>query len=249
MAVTVFCQNVSKTFQPISGGSFRALSDICLSVRSGEFVSIVGPSGSGKTTLLRIIAGISTPSSGTVTLRDSNSEPHIGMVFQGNSVFPWRTVEGNLTYSLKARGVTRSDRISEAIRLCSLVGLDPEVFLKKYPRELSGGETRRVAIGMALSTKVNLLLFDEPTSQLDYVSKLKINMTVQSLWLKEKFTAIYVTHDIDEAILLGDRIMVLQSGRITNDIPDELPRPRDVGTLASSEFTMLREEVLRRFDS
>lgn len=248
MNVTVSCKNVSKTYAAISGSSFPALVDISLSVRAGEFVSIVGPSGSGKTTLLRIIAGISPPSSGSVTIGDSGPEPRIGMVFQGNSVFPWRTVQGNLSYSLEVRGLRHPERRSEAARLCQLVGLSPEMFLKKYPSELSGGETRRVAIAMALGAKVNLLLLDEPTSQIDYVAKLKIDLTVQDLWIEEKFTAIYVTHDIDEAILLGDRILILQAGHITNEIPVNLPRPRWVGTLASGEFARLREDILRRFE-
>jgi NitT/TauT family transport system ATP-binding protein len=184
-----------------------------------------------------------------VIFGDAESEARLGMVFQGNSVFPWRTVEGNLAYALEVRGLSRSERSKEATRLCELVGLAPAIFLKKYPKELSGGETRRVAIGMALSAKVNLLLFDEPTSQLDYIAKMEIDQTVQKLWLEERFTAIYVTHDIDEAILLADRIVVLQGGRLKSVLPVGLARPRDLHMLASAEFADLREEVLRQFES
>jgi NitT/TauT family transport system ATP-binding protein len=245
--MSVACRSVSLTFPSVSGVPYHALAEISLSVKGGEFVCIVGPSGSGKSTLLRVIAGLLQPTAGTVAVGDSESGTRIGMVFQGNSVFPWRTVEGNLSYALEVRGLGRAERSAEAARLCRLVGLPPDGFLEKYPKELSGGETRRVAIGMALGAKANVLLFDEPTSQLDYVAKLELGQTVQKLWLAERFSIIYVTHDIDEAIFLADRIVILRGGRVRSELPVGLPRPRDVNTLASGDFAALREDVLKLF--
>lgn len=242
----VACRDLWLTF-PGARGPIHALAGINFRVEAGQFVSIVGPSGSGKTTLLRIIAGLQEPSGGEVAY--GGPGPRIGMVFQGNSVFPWRTVEGNLAYALEVRRLGRPERSAEAARLCRLVGLPPDVFLRKYPKQLSGGETRRVAIGMALGAKADVLLFDEPTSQLDYVAKLELGRMVQKLWLEERFSVIYVTHDIDEAILLSDRIVVLREGRMSprGEVGVNLPRPRDVPTLATGEFAALRGEVLGRF--
>jgi sulfonate transport system ATP-binding protein len=247
--IGIRCQNLYKSFLSESGTIVNALADVSFTVEEGEFLTVVGPSGCGKTTLLRLIAGVDQPSDGDITFGEVGSNPKIGLVFQNSSVFPWRTVEKNLTYALEVNGKSKMGLASEAVRLCHLVGLQPEVFLKKYPKELSGGETRRVAIGMVLAAKSNVVLFDEPTSQLDYLAKLKIGQTVQSLWLTKRFTAIYVTHDIDEAILLGDRILILEHGRIKDTLTVGLPRPRLVSTLSSVEFSTLRNQILRRFEA
>jgi NitT/TauT family transport system ATP-binding protein len=249
MATSICCQNLCKDLNSESGETVRALIDVSFSTDEGEFLTIVGPSGSGKTTLLKIIAGIERPTSGIVKFSEQSSQSKLGLVFQNASVFPWRTVKGNLTYALESDGTSKSDREAEAIRLCKLVGLDPGVFLKKYPKELSGGETRRVAIGMMLAAKANVLLFDEPTSQLDYLAKIMIGQMVQSLWLNKRFTGIYVTHDIDEAILLGSRVLILDRGRVKDKFPVPLPRPRNTAMISSHEFSSLREEILRRFEA
>jgi NitT/TauT family transport system ATP-binding protein len=248
MTLGISCQNLSKTFRSESGGTVRALADISFSVKGGEFLTVVGPSGCGKSTLLKLIAGVEEPSAGTVSFEKNEAGVRIGLVFQTSSIFPWRTVEKNLTFSLEVNGTSRQERASEAVRLCRLVGLEPETFLKKYPKELSGGESRRVAIGMVLAAKSNVLLFDEPTAQLDYVAKLKIGQTVQSLWLATPFTVIYVTHDIDEAILLGDEVLIMESGRVKDQFKVVLPRPRTAATLSSPEFSYLRGRILRRFE-
>jgi NitT/TauT family transport system ATP-binding protein len=246
--VSIICKKVSVTFPTESGRKSLALADLDLEVKTGEFLVVVGPSGSGKSTLLRLIAGLVGPSTGTVTVGGPGAEARVGMVFQGNSVFPWRTVAGNLAYALEARRLSRPERSAESTRLCRLVGLDPDVYLGKYPKELSGGETRRVAIGMALGVKANVLLLDEPTSQLDYAAKLQLDWIVQELWTREKFSAVYVTHDIDEAILLADRIVVLRGGRTHSEHEVALRRPRDVTTLATPDFADLRGKVLRSFE-
>ena len=243
------CQNLYKNFRSESGTQVSAVADITFAVEAGEFLTVVGPSGCGKTTLLRLIAGIEQPSSGKIVFfGDYGAIPKIGFVFQNSSIFPWRTVERNLTFALEANGASKARIDAEAIRLCELIGLRPDVFLKKYPKELSGGETRRVAIGMVLGAKSNLVLLDEPTSQLDYLAKLTIGQTVQSLWMANKFTVVYVTHDIDEAVLLGDRVLLLDQGRFKDAFVVELPRPRTAAMLSTDEFSSLRNRILRRFE-
>ena len=242
------CQNLYKSFRSESGTTINAVTDITFGVDSGEFLTVVGPSGCGKTTLLRLIAGVEQPSSGTIAFGDHGAAPKIGFVFQSSSIFPWRTVERNLTYALEAHGASKAEIDAEAIRLCELIGLRPDVFLKKYPKELSGGETRRVAIGMVLGAKSNLVLLDEPTSQLDYLAKLTIGQTVQSLWIANRFTVVYVTHDIDEAVLLGDRVLILDQGRFKDAFEVDLPRPRAAAMLSTAEFSSLRNRILRRFE-
>jgi NitT/TauT family transport system ATP-binding protein len=245
LSTRLTCNQVTKEYRTAKGRVVRALNGISLAVEHGEFLSVVGSSGSGKSTLLRIIAGLERPSSGSVEDYNSSSDGRIGFVFQGDSVFPWRTVERNLTYALEARGEERISNRERAVSLCHLVGLDPGVFLHKYPRELSGGETRRVAIGIALSVGASLLLFDEATSQLDYVSRLTLQATVQRLWMDKKPTVVYVTHDIDESIMLGTRIAVLSHGQLREVIPVNLPFPRGREVLALPSCVALREQILQ----
>jgi ABC-type nitrate/sulfonate/bicarbonate transport system ATPase subunit len=192
-----------------------------------------------------LIAGLEEPTFGEVQLLDRSTNRRIGFVFQGAGVFPWRTVQANLTYAAECNGATSRERSERAVDLCKLVGLDPSVFLAKYPRELSGGEERRVAIGMALSAGASLLLFDEATSQLDYVNKLRLQKMICSLWVDRRPTVVYVTHDIEEAILLGGRVVVMHKGCVVDamDVPFAFPREDSVST--SSEFFELKQRVLR----
>ena len=186
MAIKLACTGISKEYRTTSGQKSLALDDISLGIEEGEFLTVVGSSGSGKSTLLRILAGIDQPSAGSTSVYDEKTDVKIGFVFQGNAVFPWRTVEGNLSYALDMRHSSNEIKRGHAVELCNLVGLvPPDTFLEKYPHELSGGESRRVAIGMALSAGASLLLFDEATSQLDYVSRLRLQMTIQKLWLEK----------------------------------------------------------------
>jgi NitT/TauT family transport system ATP-binding protein len=248
MAIRLTCDHLYKEYRASAGRVVRALNDVSLRIEEGEFLAIVGSSGSGKSTLLRILAGIEAATAGEVTDSRLAGDGRIGFVFQGESVFPWRTVAQNLTYSLEARGASSTERSFQATELCSLVGLDPQMFLRKYPRELSGGEVRRVAIGMALSAGASLLLFDEPTSQLDYVSRLKLQSTIQRIWAEKHPTVVYVTHDIEEAILLGGRIAVLGAGQLKEIFSVDLPYPRGPGTIALPAFISLRERILCHLD-
>lgn len=240
------CAEVSKRY--INGRRVvSALENVTFEAGGGDFVSIVGRSGSGKSTLLKLIAGIENPTSGSIEV-SSGEETKIGMVFQNNSVFPWKTVEGNLTFSLKISGASAQVRESEAVRIATMVGLEPKEFLSRFPRDLSGGELRRLAIGMTLAAGASLLLFDEPTSQLDYLAKYQIGQTVQTIWLAQRFTALYVTHDIDEAILLGDRVLLMDAGTVKDRIDIDLPRPRARAMIESPAFLQLRRTVLERFE-
>ena len=249
MQIRLACENITKEYRATTGPCVRALEDVTFAIAEGEFLTVVGSSGSGKSTLLRILARIESPTTGKVTDFRSEGDGRIGFVFQGESVFPWRTVERNLSYSMEARGVgARKDRARRAAELCALVGLAPDAFLNKYPRELSGGEARRVAIGMALSAGASLLLFDEPTAQLDYVSRLRLQATIQSIWADKHPTVVYVTHDIEEAILLGSRIAVLGGGRLKELICVDLPRPRGPETIGQATFVNLRQSILRHLD-
>lgn len=246
MGVSLTATGLSREFKADSGRTTRALDNVSLSVSAGEFLTIVGPSGCGKTTFLNLIAGIDHPDVGSIEFGDDGST-RIGMVFQGNSVFPWLTVERNLSFSMEAAGMGRAQWVPRVEALCNTVGLDPSEHLKKYPSELSGGERRRVAIGMALSMDVGLLLFDEPTSQLDYVARFQIGQTIQHLWQARRFTAIFVTHDIDEAIRLGDRVVLMNGGSKASEVEVDLPRPRDMETLASAGFADIRRRILTAF--
>lgn len=238
--LSVHCRAISKDYRADSGSTARALRNIDLDILEGEFLSIVGPSGSGKSTLLRILAGLEAPSSGTVS---RNVKGRVGFLFQQDSIFPWRTVEKNLAYSLEARGLPVRERDLQVKELCSAVGL-PLEFLKKFPRELSGGEARRVSIGMALSADADLLLLDEPTSQLDYISRLNLQKLIHQIWTRTRPTIVCVTHDIDEAILLSERIVVLGGGELRELVAMSLPFPRDHGALASEAGIDARTRIL-----
>ncbi len=237
-------RGLTKQFTSVAGMRATALNDVSFSVEQGEFLTIVGPSGCGKSTLLQILAGIQNPDTGSVNVSNSGVPLRFGFVFQANSVFPWRTVEGNLSYALELKGLDKAARRAQATKIAQLVGLAPDKFLNKFPRELSGGENRRVAIGMALAYDANVLFMDEPTSQLDFMTRFKMQQIVQELWLKNQFTAVYVTHDIDESILLGDRVMVLDKGIVKEIIPVKLPRPRNKTTFADPRFIRLQEELI-----
>lgn len=244
MAALLNVENLCKEYLTLAGSSVQALRNISLSINKGEFLTVVGPSGSGKSTLLQLLSGIEKPTSGSIALGAEQESPRIGFVFQANTIFPWRTVAENLAYPLEVRGIGRKERREKAAQISSLVGLTPNVYLDKYPKELSGGEARRVAIGMALAYEATLLFMDEPTSQLDFFTRLKMQNIVQELWLEHRFTAIYVTHDIDEAILLGDRVAVMRAGMLQSIIEISLARPRNKLTLADSRFIGYQERII-----
>ncbi|GLS48674.1 ABC transporter ATP-binding protein [Methylobacterium gnaphalii] len=228
-------------------GAVEAVSDVSLNVQPGEFVSIVGPSGCGKSTLLNALAGFLTPSGGTVTVDGeaiSGPSADRGMIFQQYSLFPWKTVRENVEFGLKMSGVSRAERERRARTLLGLAGLTP--FENHYPDRLSGGMKQRVGIVRALATGPRILLLDEPFGALDAQTRLIMQQILTNMWQRLKISVLFVTHDIDEAIFLSDRIYVMTArpGSIKAEIVVPLPRPREPAMTLSSEFLALRRGLM-----
>ncbi len=254
MALTV--SGVSKTFAASDGGSVHALDDVSLEVREGEFVSIIGPSGCGKSTLFQIIGGLLTADRGDVQVngRALNGAPRdIGMVFQEESTFPWRTVLDNVAFPLELAGLGKGEREDKARHFIRLVGLDG--FERKFPDELSGGMRQRTAIARTLAFQPSILLMDEPFASLDEQTRILLGDKILQIWRELKQTTLLITHNITEAVQLSDRVAVMtyRPGRIKRVIEIDLPRPRSSEIIASAEFGRyvgllwqdLREEATR----
>ncbi len=238
-------RNVSKSFPKADNVSAHtlALDSVSLSVGAGELVSLVGPSGCGKSTLLRLIAGLDSPTSGELRIGAKPiTEPNAerGLVFQDPNLFPWLTVRHNIQVGLVARGLLHEKR-EEVNDFMRLVGL--ESFADAYPHHLSGGMAQRVALARALINHPKVLLLDEPLGALDAFTRMRMQDEVLRLWQARRTTMVLVTHDIDEAIYMSDRIIIMtpRPGRIERTIPVTLDRPRD---RSSSEFLSLRGEIL-----
>ncbi|MDI6898647.1 MAG: ABC transporter ATP-binding protein [Methanolinea sp.] len=236
--------SISKSFSLADGSTVDALSGISLAVADSEFVSVLGPSGCGKTTLLRIVAGLETPTSGTITLdgeRIAGPSPRMAMIFQEYSLYPWRTVIDNIEFGLEIRGMTREERKKRAIEYLDLVGLRD--FAGRFPYELSGGMRQRVAVARALAIDPAILLMDEPFGALDAQTRNRLQRELLDIWEKTRKTVLFVTHSVDEAVYLSDRIVVLtpRPGRIREIVPIGLPRPRE---RTDVEFARIRRYVL-----
>ena len=227
-AAAISVDGVSKVFDT-PGGPVEALVDVSMDVSPGERVFLVGPSGCGKSTLLRILAGLSDPTSGTVTFGRPDGAPiRKTMVFQDHGLFPWMPLLDNVAFALEAEGTARDERRRRAHALLEQLGLGG--FQDRFPDELSGGMRQRAAIARALLTEPQVLLMDEPFSALDAQSKLVLQDELMRLWDEGGQTVIYVTHDIREAVVLGDRVMVMtgRPGTFQLELDIDLPRPRDV---------------------
>jgi NitT/TauT family transport system ATP-binding protein len=229
-----------------AAGSVLALSDINLRVSPGEFVCIVGPSGCGKSTLLRILAGLDSQSSGNIRIDAAGWPVANAMVFQESGLFPWMNVETNVRFGLDTRGVPRAEAYRRVEEALTLVGLTR--FRKHYPHQLSGGMRQRSAIARAFVTDPGMLLMDEPFAALDAQNRVILQAELVRLWEQTGKTVIYVTHSIEEALLMGDRtvIMTAQPGRIKQIIDVPFPHPRDLLQLsASAEFGKLKLDIWR----
>jgi len=243
--VRLAIRDLSKTFVTGKGEEVPALAGINLSVADGEFLCILGPSGCGKTTLLRIIAGLESPTSGSIQIDGQAPEgptPRMAMIFQEYSLYPWRTVLQNVAFGLEVQGKDRPDRLATARKYLDLVGLTP--FEKNYPYELSGGMRQRVAVARALAIEPGVLLMDEPFGALDAQTRNLMQMEIQEIWGKTGKTILFVTHSVDEAVFLADRIVVLteRPGRIREIVPvKKCERPRD---RTCSDFVEIRRHVL-----
>jgi len=246
-------EGVGKTFE-IRSGAFVAVEDINLDIAAGSFFVIVGPSGCGKTTLLRMTAGLETPTTGTITIgRDNINRPGNSMIFQGDSIFPWMTVYDNAAYGLRMRNAPASEIAEVVGHYLSRTGLTK--FAKAYPHQLSGGMKQRVSIARAFANDPEVLLMDEPFSALDEQNKTLLQEELLRIWEETKKTVLFITHSVDEAVTLGDKIMVMtaQPGRAKAIIDVPFPRPRKIlelratpeyGELVYDIWGQLRDEVL-----
>ena len=238
-------RNVTKAYIS-EEGEIKALEDINLDVKPGEFLCIIGPSGCGKTTLLRMIAGLEYPTSGEIILDGKEVKgpsPDRGMVFQEFSLFPWRTVLKNVEFGLQMRNIKSKERHAIAERYIELVGL--RGFEKHYPYELSGGMKQRVAIARALATEPSILLMDEPFGSVDAQTRNILQEELLQIWKRTEKTIIFVTHSVDEAVYLADRVVVMSArpGRIVECIDIDIERPRK---RTSVEANVIREQLLRK---
>jgi NitT/TauT family transport system ATP-binding protein/sulfonate transport system ATP-binding protein len=239
---------VDKTFHA-AAAPVEALHDIDLSVRSGEFVCLLGASGCGKSTLLRIIAGFERATRGSVSVRGNAVDrpgPDRGMVFQDYALFPWLTVRQNIEFGPRQRGVSAAELARTTARFLAMVGLTTSA--DRYPYQLSGGMKQRVAIARVLANHADILLMDEPFGALDELIRGKLQDDLIEIWQSTQLTILFVTHSVEEAVLLADRILVMTAGpgRIDGEVEVDLPRPRDV---SSPEFNAVRRDVTRRLTS
>ena len=242
---------IQKTFLS-TRGSVQALTETSLTIRQGEFVSIVGPSGCGKSTLLSLIAGLDAPSAGKVLIEGQEVRgPHesLGVVFQRDLLLDWRTVMDNVLLQVEMRGLKPKAHAATARGLLDMVGL--QGFHGRYPRELSGGMRQRVAICRALVHNPLLLLMDEPFGALDAISRDRLNVDLDRICSENKKTVIFITHSIGEAVFLGDRVVVMSSrpGRVVADINIEAPHPRDLSFRETSDFAGYVRQVRTIFEA
>ena len=244
--VTLKLENVSKSFAKIETDEVtHALTSVSTTMESGEFISLVGPSGCGKSTMLRLIAGLINPTTGKLTVNGEEIEkpaPDRGMMFQKATLFPWLTVKDNIAFSLKMQGKLKGneDKVENMIKVIGL-----EDFREDYPAQLSGGMAQRVALVRSLINEPPILLLDEPLGALDAFTRMNMQDEILKIWQEKQQLAVMVTHDVDEAIYMGTRVLVMDAhpGRVIADIPIDLPFPRDRG---SREFVEYRIDILNK---
>ncbi|WP_417561595.1 ABC transporter ATP-binding protein [Microbacterium sp.] len=255
--IRVKIDRLNKDFRT-SRGVTNAVKDVDLAVARGEFVTMVGRSGCGKTTLLRMIGGLLAPTSGSVQIDgkelwrggrvDSAAISRLGFVFQESNLLPWFTVVDNIALPLKLRGVPKVARRARATELAGLVGLGG--FERSYPRQLSGGMRQRVAIARALSTEPDLLLMDEPFGALDALTRERMNLELQRIVGETSSTVVFVTHDIPEAIFLGDRIVQMspRPGRVSDIVEVDIAKPRDIAVQTEARFNEIVRDLRTKLD-
>ncbi len=235
-----------KAFERQDGSQFVVLDGVNLSVEDQAFVSIIGPSGSGKSTVLFLIAGLDSPTGGAILVDGEEVRgpgPERGVVFQEDAIFPWRTVLRNVEYGLELQGMRKGERRETARRYLKMVGLDK--FEDLYPRQLSGGMKKRVAIAEVLANQPEVFLLDEPFGALDYVTKLSLQEEIAHIWERDQVTALLVTHDIEEALFLSDKVYVLRDGNLRFEVGIPFSRPREHELRNSTEFIELKETLWR----
>jgi len=227
--------------------AFEAVKALDCDIEPGQFVCILGPSGCGKSTLLGALAGHLVPNQGSLQMDGQavvGPSQQRGMVFQQHTLFPWRTVRENVAFGLKMRGVSKAERLAAADEILALVGL--EGCAERWPNQLSGGMQQRVEIARVLVNRPRLLLMDEPFGALDALTRMKMQALLLDIWTRIRTTVVFVTHDIDEALFLADRILVMspRPGRIIEDFQLDFPRPRHTELMTTPEFTLLKRHCL-----
>jgi sulfonate transport system ATP-binding protein len=245
--MTLQIKNLAKHYS-LSHGELAVLTGVNLTVQPGEFISIVGTSGCGKSTLLRLIGGLEQASEGQILFGETliqNPGLERGMVFQESRLFPWFTVEENIAFGCRKdlADTEKQKLVLDHIKLVDLLG-----FEKAYPHQLSGGMQQRTAIARALVSRPQMLLLDEPFGALDALTRIQMQQEILNIWQKEKVTVILVTHDIDEAVFLGDRVLVMSNrpGTFKKNLSVPLARPRDRNSL---KFSKIRKEIYNEFFS
>lgn len=239
-------RGVSKIFEMEGRPPHAAVDNVSLSLSPGEFLCVLGPSGHGKSTMLNLLAGFTKPTSGYVLHAGNPVEgpgPDRGVVFQRDTLFPWKRVADNIAFGLKARGERREIREETVARYLKAIGL--EQYGRAYPDQLSGGMRRRVAIAAVLANRPDVLLMDEPFTGLDYVRREQLCRLLEDLWNEVGCTVFFITHDLDEALTLADRIVIVVRGRIVSDQRITFARPRTPEFLASEEASLMRRTLLR----
>ena len=239
-------QNVTRVFEGKRGQTTQALQPIDLEVAENDFVTILGPSGCGKSTLLRIVAGLDFPSTGRVQLDGKPVEgpgADRGMVFQSYTLFPWLTIEENIRFGLRERGLGAAEQKERSDDFIAKVGL--RGFEQHYPKQLSGGMQQRTAIARALANDPRILLLDEPFGALDNQTRVLMQELLLGIWESARKTVLFVTHDIDEAIFMANRVAVFSArpGRIKADIPVDFPHPRSYTLKTSPEFMDIKARL------
>ncbi len=250
----IIIDDLSVTFPSKNGGKpIKALKNISLEMGQGEFISLVGPSGCGKTTLLRAIADLQEPSSGRISIRGQSTkeirlEKKFGIVFQAPVLYDWRTVRRNVCMPMELKGLPKKYRTAKVTEMLEMVGLTK--FGKQYPHELSGGMQQRVGIARALAIDPEILLMDEPFSALDEFTKEKLHEDLLKIWIKTEKTIVFVTHNIQEAVFLSDRVVVMSPhpGRISAVVDIDMPRPRHLSDKNTSKFNELVAKVRSSFE-
>lgn len=245
-------EGLNKIYKPLNSSPVSALEDINMTVKQGEFVSIVGPSGCGKTTLLKILAGLNSITSGTVTLAGrevSGPSKDIGMVFQSATLLPWKTIAENVMVPIDVQKLDKKIYRARANELLKMVEL--EDFKDKYPSQLSGGMQQRAGICRALVHDPKVLLMDEPFGALDAMTREFMNLELLRIWAESEKTVVLVTHSIPEAVLLSDRVVVMSArpGRIADVIDIDLPRPRTMASLHSDKANDYLQRIREHFNA
>jgi NitT/TauT family transport system ATP-binding protein len=248
----VSVRGAEKVFSLSRGKSLQALAEVDIEIQEGEFVAIIGPSGCGKSTVLRLAAGLDSPTSGSVEIfgaepRELAKQHRLGVAFQEHALLPWASVRSNIALPYKVAGRKVDDaRVDGLIDLVGLKG-----FEKARSKQLSGGMRQRVSIARALALSPDLLLLDEPFGALDAVTRRRMNAELARIWGEEKITTILVTHDVDEALILADRVIVMtgRPGRVRTVKNVDFPRPRDAATSRSPEFHELVDELTSLLDA